>query len=907
MLGSVKRKMIATIFSCAIFFTICSMLTSFIKFNHDNFTSGVQKKGLVQPISSNDSSFYDIPTNVNPKISKDLDMVFSNFKNYDLYYYKQGLIEYVVADTLDPSNIDKNNDIFELKLILNPSLYDFYDNLYLNNQKFVIEMLKIESNILEQTFFIPNHNQYKQLLGLSKPLSKNDSAYSRIVSALNVESNFKAQQDNKHTIKPNYVADTTDAVHRQAVLDDYLKHVDLIDTTELYLYENSGTTKVYSTDDTIVNLIPKNQFTTNGVNYKIGSEWGYLINTYNNGSEDKISSVIIFDIIQDKANAYTAERTTIKTVLTRNYRYYRKNNVVFSSVNNNYAIANPNLTLGLSYINSEDNLNSKHHPNKGDNDYSLDSDNGFAFSSFAAKFVGVGKNSDNSIENISKLVSIIGNLVLQFIPAPYKSLGELALDIGETILSTVSQTAEQQKEYDLYAEDANGKYIRDLSYISDFADFNAAKGQIYGLNKQFEIRMKDYVNNENALRNSPLLFKDTTDSINYKVQIISSELEDDYLAIISHRLQLEVFNDDTWLFKQSPEFINEIKGDWSYLLGENVNITSKEVSPSFSKYYAAFGTKFDQEFVFKPTETGIYDLYLYNTPAFTKMSVDNDIVSAGSTACTDIWNNSIFFRPNEPILKITKTFNAGQTYNIKIYTTDSLNKRVFGDSYLRVFMSNDPLETSPIANTTYGSLNRISKSIYNSFANNFQFTAPVSGQYSIVGANSFSSEKDTEVLLLDSNFQEISSNSDGWGTITGGIQAYLIENTTYYVVAGPTIGSSCDLNIYRQVFIPSFNGNQLSLPLFVPRFNNNMYFVTSQNTTRMLKFTAQLSSTIYDLPIVGMSIRSGGYHLERTARNILEDPVSFTFKSNQLYIINFSHYGDVLPADLYVYVEELII
>ncbi len=64
-------------------------------------------------------------------------------------------------------------------------------------------------------------------------------------------------------------------------------------------------------------------------------------------------------------------------------------------------------------------------------------------------------------------------------------------------------------------------------------------------------------------------------------------------------------------------------------------------------------------------------------------------------------------------------------------------------------------------------------------------------------------------------------------------------------------------------------------------------------------------STDIDLIIIGMSIRNGGYHLERVARNILEDPVSFTFQSNQLYIISFTHYGDVLPADLYVYVEEM--
>ena len=70
-------------------------------------------------------------------------------------------------------------------------------------------------------------------------------------------------------------------------------------------------------------------------------------------------------------------------------------------------------------------------------------------------------------------------------------------------------------------------------------------------------------------RNNPMLFKNDQDSINYSFNLMSEgDSSDKYTILLNHYFKLDIFNDNTWLFNQNPEFLkhhlkNITKGNFS--------------------------------------------------------------------------------------------------------------------------------------------------------------------------------------------------------------------------------------------------------------------------------------------------------------------------------------------------------
>ncbi len=808
----------------------------------------------------------ELPEGFHVAVSKDVDAIMDTLSRYTLYRYDTGSNSFYVADVLDGAE----PSLLEAKAIMTPGSYDFYGMSDLSSSSCVIETIEKREGGLYQTFFPIPSSRLAQIEQHVSPRSPDEETYSRMLYSLNVEANYKSSVQEPEIAKMSADDNESDFTGNQSLLDDYLQNMDRgIEAPSLPF----GSQLLPTSDDGIVNLIPKPYFQQTGMHQRFGLEWGYFINTYTDYGNNKISSVLIFDLEQIKANETTKDIVTVKNVLHKNYRYDYDFNVVRADVDNTYCIANPEYEMGLAYVDLADNQNQAHHPNPGASDYDFDTDYGYGLGNICCALIGQIPDTSN-LEIMTKAAFFLGNLALG---AMTSSLSTLSQFIIGTLYSVITDTIEEvlcTYKDSQYVSNGNNKYTWTDNTITSSTNFQ-------------ESDKKKYASiTPPKLKDSVLLFKDSTDSMSFGAQILSSELSDDYVALISHELKFEIRNDTGY---GTATEIQSMEGEWSYLFGEIVNFPPQELKLS-EPNYAVFGGASPFVFQFSPPFSGNYNLVFTQLPRNFCFSIDGETEKFGSIEILEPFSSNTKYAVS-PYVSIKRCihFSANKTYNISLWSESNLQEKKFGQAELSIYYANPGLPSFP----TTG-LKRLSQKIeYRGCYSTNHFYAPEDGLYTIFARPEYVAQSlDTTLMLLDSNYTELMSDDDSFGNLAAGFVVYLRANTDYFIVTGmgnPTSRTEFYLDVVKETYLPEIRkGNEKNeLEIYSLR-NKTVCFLIRQQSTKQIRFTVGLNYSTSLVPEVKLSVLISSYVLSRYDSDCIGIGTEMRIEANKVYFLELS-------------------
>lgn len=776
-----------------------------------------------QNFKNNIKSKTKVAIETNEFVTEEIDEITNlNVNLNSLNFYKLTFNgNYYVADV----NELQSKGILEIKLIENCALYNNFGIFSeLLNEKYVLEVVSynLEKDTLNKTFCKVPDNLAKNIIGYSSSVEKNSILYNQLLGSINTEYSFKRehQEDSTPELVTNSLSISQANVDNQAVLEHYLKCT--TSTTDAGVinaeYAQNGFT--YSSDDTIVNLIPKSYFRTNGIRSEGGSEWGYFINTYNDIGSNKIASLLIYDIDTYQADFISSELVEVKVVLHRNYKYYYDSDVVVGDVDNNYCIANPQFKASLRYF-LPDNVDSAvKHLNPGNSGYDPLSDYGFSFGTVAAKIKGRYKNhySGANPNNFTKvLVSFLADAAISGI------VESLPIGLGTKFLveeamgfitdSIIDSAFKSTKDQNLLADMNDLTYEFNSISFSDYMNFDYMRRN-KDLLKEIAVLVPNNAGNYDTLeRECPLLMKNEADLISYRTNILSSEKNKDYYAIIAHSLKVEVFDDNSTIFHWNPDFLGSSSARWAYTIGIDSIPNDLVIKNNGNKYEINFGEQTKQEINFTPQETGLYSFCLENIGAFTKVEIydENSKLMATHNSSnikkTDKWNNKRDIANNK-MMSFDASLTKNKTYKFIVYRNNE-NINLFGTGLISVFKESGTI-SSIYSSTVY---KRRVNSLNGNDLYGLKFTPTLSGLYTFLASDSYDGSLDTYIEIRDSAKRVIFGSESGANYNRGIAMLTLKANNTYYIVARNRNTSHKNFKIYtyKENYLPYIRGQNVNV------------------------------------------------------------------------------------------------
>ncbi len=820
------------------------------------------------------------------KINKVSEPTIDNFFNFYKFYTSPGFGNGVfVADVFQ--NELPNTKLYEIKLIDNSiKYYDYagYDSLRI--EKYVVEFL-YEKDGLTKDFYIPTISEAAEIIENSSRIEKTNEKYHNLITSISAESSYKSSLPYIQTYSSARKAGDVDT---QSVLDHYLS-IASQNNDNVFLGSTMLATAqaIPSADDSIVNIIPKSYFTTNGEYQKGGAEWGYFIKTSTDYDNNKISSVLLYDIFNLKNDFNNPDIVQIKPVFTWDFKYNYDADVVTKEYENNYCLANPQYRAGVKYIKHPKDTSSFIPKNPEESGYSIQNDQGYCIGSVSAKFVGTHKNFLSSTpEHLQSLAVLLGNIALGAATSGLSTGAQVAIGAAYTAITNLTRNATKDIPKALTSFRANGKYIFQTDRIVGYGNIEDAKKNDFQKFVNFSSPTSD--------NSKPRLFKDNSDSINYHIQLLSDQNSKDYTGLFLHSFTCSVFNDNSNLFHHNPDFVSTISSSWTYLIGRNFTRQELTINKTSINEEVIFGYNSDAVVLLKTSEAGAYDIVLTNMPANTTLAISQINSNSGSSTWKDI-NEDNRVVPNEKFLKHYVTLGANATYEIRVYRITNGYKD-FGGALLSVYKSDS--STVSTGSSEYGR-NYTYRNIYNNgyYINNC-FKPEKDGLYTIVAApSSTSASSDTYITVLDSNFKKIAEDDDGFGDRTAGIKINLIAGKEYFIISrfyNVNSTGNYEVDIFKQTYLPELQGKVLNSGLTMKLGKNisARCFLISQSSAKNVEFyaywdTAESSS---NFPNIYLHIYNARIGTLLASTNILYTSCSFSFSADTLYLIEFSAQSD---------------
>ncbi len=791
-----------------------------------------------------------------------------------------------VADLF--SDTKNSIELYEIKLIDNSiRYYDYAGYESLRNEDYVVEFL-YKDDILTKSFYVPTEFEVNEIIHNSSRITKTNEKYRDLITSISYEASYKS---NLPTVQTYASAKMAGDVDTQSVLDHYLSVSDQ-NSDNIVLGNAVLTTArpIASVDDSIVNLIPKSYFTTDGEYQKGGAEWGYFIKTYKDYDSNKISSVLLYDILNIKDDFTNPDIVKIKPIFTWDFKYNYDSDVVTKEYENNYCLANPQYRAGIKYIKHPKDTSSFIPKNPGETGYSVQDDQGYCIGSVSAKFIGTQKKFLNTNpEYLQSLAIFLGNIALGAATSSLSTVAQLAIGAAYTAISDLVRTATKTITYTPTVLKENGKNVYYTNTIEGYGNIEDAKREDFQKFVSFP--------SPTSGNSKPRLFKDDSDSINYHIQLFSDQNSKNYTGIFLHSFTCSVFNDNSNLFHHNPDFVATISSSWTYLIGRNFARNELTINKTVINQEVIFGCDSDATVLLKTGESGAYDIALTNMPADTTLAISSQINSnSGSTTWKDI-NGTERVVPKEKFLKHYVFLNANETYKIRIYRIRKGSRR-FGGALLSIYKSDS--STVSTGDSEYG-LNYTYRNIHNNgyYINNC-LKPKKDGLYTIVAApSSGSTSNDTYITILDSNFKKIAEDDDGFGKRTAGVRINLIAGKEYFIISCFYIVSSTgdyEVDIFKQAYLPEIRGDIVGsgLTMKLGKSIPTRSFLTSQSSYKNVEFyaywdTAESSS---DFPNIYLQIYNARMGTLLSSTNILNTSCSFAFSADILYLIDFSANSD---------------
>ena len=725
-------------------------------------------------------------------------------------------------------NVSKaeKSTLVECKLIVNCSLYNNFGEFdFLKNEKYVLELIEYnaDTDTLNKSFYVVKEEPATSIINKSLEIDENSNLYFSLLSTLNIEFTYKSTHQPmlfSNNIEPVKVKEAK--VNDQGALDYYLDVTSSkSDATMIATHYRDG--YVYTHDDSIVNLFAKYMFTSNNTYAGGGSEWGYFAKTYNDIGNNKICSLLIYDIENYESDSVSADLTEIKVVLHKNYKYLYDSDVVVGDVDNNYCLGNPQYKSSIRYFKPVNVKDAKAYPNPDDkSDYNPLNDYGFSFGTVATKMRGRYKNSTGFDDGLTRffkfLVSVFSDLIVTgALSAANIPLGasfaisQIAGLITDVILDA---SFKQQQNSSPFIDLQHWQFMFESISFNDYSNFDDMRAN-KDLLKEIGIIVPNnsgsYLSTE---RERPLLFKNSNDYISYRTNILSSERNADYYALISHFFKVEVFNDTSNLISWYPEYLGCSESEWFYTLGRDTKPDDVTAKADGSVYAVNFGKTNYQNVYFIPNSVGIYDFHFDKIDSYTKIEIydqNNSLIKSGTPKTTtvyDKWNNSRTIVSNNNYY-LSCQLVKGYTYKIVIYRKNTNNVYLFGTALLDIFKFSNSI--SPISNSL--SFKRRVNDIPGNEASTLHFLSNSIDLYTFVASSNKSTYIDTCVEIRDSNYRLLFKSEAGAYSDRGMISATLKQKERFNIIVinKTKTQNSCKLYTYKESYLPYIRGQNVNV------------------------------------------------------------------------------------------------
>lgn len=779
-------------------------------------------------------------------------------ETFSWYTFKTGKKTYYLADVLDPSVY--NQRVLEIRLIVNATAEDDVPKNYITkNDLSLLDVVYNENGKATRSYYSISQEKAEEIISLSVDAKENSEVYKRLVTSYNSYYSWltKANLNSKSCGKKESISriranSTSPQINQQAPLDYYQKTKEIRKNSALFdkfSYSGQGNESNLNLDSPIVSLIPKSYFTSVGVYYNCGTEWGYYINTIKDNGDNFFSQLLLFDIIQLKAEAECSDQVSIKVIEHKNYKYDERYDAVYFDSVNNLCIGNPSLESNIRYIRCSDDQNAASHPNPGDINYNYTLDDGFAFGDIQVKHIGQEKAASGGADVSKALINSSIDLSLSLL----SSGAEIVTPISSFVISKSLSFAFDSLfdkcyplEYDTSKNitKANGKIIYQYNYnLNDFSNFekrrNANKLLKSSIIKRPPHSKNQGSNTYNQIESnhqSPLLFKNETDSINFRHAVCSSQTSKNYTARIEHRLTLEVFNDNSIkIFRTSPDFLTTIQSGWGYLYGENIKPTKKILSINQQTLDVAYGEQYSQELEFSPEVSSTYDLVLTEATPDSQILV-KEYPSAKNTTSEDIYNTEFISKENSQInyrincsYKVNVFREKGKTYHIELKRISCA--QYFGCGQFTIYEAHPglgSLEEKPLSHSTSGAITR--KIQYNGMQQTYHFYSKKDDISTLM----LTSTEDTYITLLDEKYRPFIWDDDSFGSRNAGL---IIRRKAYSpIFLSPRLYSKSSTGVFALT---------ISNATWVPKFENR-HEVTSTRV-RSIKVDCSVEKDYYYL------------------------------------------------------------
>ena len=343
-----------------------------------------------------------------------------NLLSFSYYKISFNGNNFYVADLTEINQDESINPVAEIKLIENCQYYNnFGEYQSLRQEKFVLEVINVskESLLVQKNFSIVSNTDAEMIISKSMPIDVNDEKYYKILSSINFEYNYRqtvARDENE--IEPMSTSDSDENTNEQGPLDYYLANTSNGSNTDTIIVGTESQDGIaYASDDSIVKLIPKSYFKSNGTHTGAGSEWGYLIKTYDDIGNNKNSQEIVDYILN--LSSYETQITVTVTSNKNTNKYIIKQN--FQDSNKNIQeVIEPSNMAGVKIENDGTNLkveNTRLNVSKILENYSCLGDNCLDLSTFLKDYKENNKSyfEENDKEIIMNTVSNIENIYMQ--------------------------------------------------------------------------------------------------------------------------------------------------------------------------------------------------------------------------------------------------------------------------------------------------------------------------------------------------------------------------------------------------------------------------------------------------------------------------------------------------------------
>ncbi len=855
-------------------------------------------------------------SNINVKFkasSSEQNEIIKLSQQYSWYAVPIGQKTNYMADVLNPNDFD--SVILEARLIPNATTQDGIPSSYLSNaSQTIIEIVRNINNEIEPSYYAIDIENAKAIISLSNVVDEESETFNRLVTSYNAyfswnslsqsSPNEHSTQNGQRKIRSN---STHPAINEQAPLDYYLKTKEIYKNSSIYnkfSYSETGGESNLNLSSAITSLLPKSYFTMTGTHSDCGSEWGYYINTSKDNGDNYFSQVLIFDVIQIWATVEFADQVTIKVVEHSNYKYDEKSQSVYYDSVNHLCLGNPSLESSIEYVQCTDNKNNKRHPNPTDSDYDYNSDDGFSFGEEKIMHIGQGKASDKKVKCDRALFNFSKDLAISLIPGLNKSplasfiLSQSLSFVSDYLFDKLFPTTDNNhtltKSYD-------GKYVYRYDNPDSFTNIEARR-DFCELRKSSYFRMPPFSNASKANneitnnRQTPLLFKDETDSINFWQTVISSQTSNDYTAIVAHHISLDIFNDDSIaVFKFDPTFLANIQGSWGYLYGEDINPTKKEISDTNQSVHVAFGSNHPQDIDFTPVATSDYDLVLTDATPESKFYIDE------FPSATGIENSDSFtsvFVPNGSTtrkFKINHSFKVnvhlikGKTYHIHVRRL--ITKQYFGFGKFAIYEAHDglgSLQEKPLAGSSTGKINQLVE--YKGMQQTYHFYSKEDQIVTIA----LSASKDTYLTLLDDKYRPFISDDDSFGGRNAGLiirmKAYspIFVSPRFY---SQSSSGSISRTISNSTWIPSFQNNHnyptpvMNIKVDCSKVQDYYYYVSFNEDCEFTLYNKFWSDYAY------IYIYDSQFNEMKNSRMDDDTMLVINVKANEVFVIRISVYN----------------